>query len=184
MRDLLLFLSPTAIVVLVAIVLTHPAMRINHTQSAPTGLYWLSGTPPAKGDWVSVCLPASPILTVAVERGYLPIQRGVAKQECPQSRQPLLKRLLGQSGDEVSVTAAGIVVNGDLLPNTVIRSRDTQGRALLAGLVSGVIPNGKVLLLSTYSPASFDGRYFGLLDSDAVLTRAIPLVTFTNPYRP
>lgn len=131
--------------------------RINTTASMPVGLWRMIPTPakPARGTIVIACMDA-PLTTLALERGY------VDPGPCPGGTELLLKPIAAVAGDAVEIGDTGIAVNGKPMPHTAPLARDVAGRELPA-LSRGeyqVLPN-EVWLLSSYSPLSFDSRYFG-----------------------
>jgi type IV secretory pathway protease TraF len=82
----------------------------------------------------------------------------------------------GVAGDSITVEFSSIRVNDTMFILTS-RTYDSNGRGLPHELRSGIIPEGKALLLSTHHKDSFDGRYFGLVDARA-LHKVIPVFTF------
>lgn len=131
-------------------------LRINTTESLPLGLYREVPGLPGRGALVTVCLPMQ-------ARGY------GRPGSCPDGRAPLLKRVVAVAGDTVVVSKAAITVNGQALPNTARRARDSQGRQVTA------IPAGRyqvgleqVWLIANYSANSWDSRYFGAVPTNAV----------------
>ena len=75
-----------------------------------------------------------------------------------------LKRVFAQAGDSVSIDAAGIVVNGELLPNSAQISADNDGLELPQyRMDQKVLDDSEYLLMSDINPNSFDARYFGLI---------------------
>lgn len=131
--------------------------RINVTRSQPLGLYRLVDRPPQAGDLVSFSL--------AEEHPYTRLMRERNSLAGHKTR-PYLKRLAALPGDRIHVSKSCISINGLPLPNTRAKKADRLGRYLPALLISGEVPPGKALVLSTYSENSFDGRYLGLLDLD------------------
>jgi conjugative transfer signal peptidase TraF len=132
-------------------------LRVNATASMPQGI-WQVEAPEARigrGEIVKVCLPQSPALDEAAERGYIP---GGA---CPGGHEPLMKPVAAVAGDRVTVTALGIAVNGEPIAQSAPLDEDSAGRPLRpvpAGAYS--VRTGEVWLLSGHDPRSFDSRYF------------------------
>ena len=150
----------------------HLGYRINLTHSEPIGLYKIESTPPARGYLAAFCLsPENAYAALSAERNYL----GTSSL-CPSGQKPLLKEVAGLAGDSVTVHSSLIQVN-DTLFTLTSRTRDSQERELPRNLRSGVIPEGKALLLSTHHKNSFDSRYFGLVDA-STLRKVIPIFTF------
>lgn len=134
--------------------------RINHTTSLPPGLWRVHplDRPIARGDIVSLCPPDTPVFRQARRRGY------IGGGRCPGGYEPLLKPVVAIAGDRIEVSGEGIAVNGRLLANSAARDHDSQGRTLTPlGQGTYLARRGEVWLISDYSPASFDSRYFGPL---------------------
>ncbi len=137
----------------------NPAPRLvwNISASAPRGLYLLdSAAPPRHGDMIAARLPLR-WRTLADQRRYLP------------ARIPLIKRIAARSGDSVCAFGAVVTVNGRA--RALRRDADSLGRRLPAWHGCVHLRDGQVLLLMD-SPASFDGRYFGVTEAADVLGRA------------
>ena len=146
-------------------------LRVNATASMPQGI-WQVEAPGAligRGEIVSVCLPQSPALNEAAERGYIPA--GI----CRGGHEPLVKPVAAVAGDRVTVTALGIAVNGEPIAQSAPLDEDSAGRPLRpvpAGAYS--VRTGEVWLLSGHDPRSFDSRYFG----------AVPVTNIQGVARP
>ncbi len=146
--------------------------RLNLTRSEPVGLYKVVPETPTRGDLASFCLsPENEYKELTADRNYL----GTSLL-CPSGQKPLLKEVAGISGDSITVGFSSIQVNDTIFILTS-RTHDSNGRKLPHELRSGVIPEGKALLLSTHHKNSFDSRYFGLVDAKA-LHKVIPVFTF------
>ena len=100
---------------------------------------------------------------VAVSNRYLP--KGV----------PLLKRVLGVSGQTVCRIGRTITVDG--IEMGAALERDRIGRDLPVWQGCRRIPAGEVFLMNWQVRDSLDGRYFGPLPASAVIGRATPLYT-------
>jgi conjugative transfer signal peptidase TraF len=148
-------------------------LRVNGTQSEPVGIYWAISKAPAKGDFVFVLPPASPMFELAKERGYLaagPSAAGTAA---------LIKQVAALGGDRVTIDAGGVRVNGLLLRNSAPRASDEAGRPLRAYELSDYqLDAEEVLLMSDYNPASFDGRYFGPVSRTTIQSVIVPIITW------
>lgn len=135
----------------------------NASESAPIGLYEIEFDGPFDvTDLVAVDAP-EPIATFMDRRGYLP--KGV----------PLLKRVLGVSGQTVcrsnlTITVDGVEM-GEALP------RDRIGRELPVWQGCRRIHTDEVFLMNWHVRDSLDGRYFGLISTDQIIGRATPLWT-------
>lgn len=146
-------------------------VRYNGTSSFPAGFYSVSGKHAVKGDLVLVDIPALPVLEMAKERGYLNVAYSPVGH--------LIKRLVGVSGDRVTIDETGVQVNGIRLANSVPLTCDGAGRLLQPFLLAQyVLGPGEVLVMSEYSPDSFDSRYFGPIPASTIESVATPLLTF------
>ena len=96
-------------------------LRINTSPSLPVGLYVV--TTDGSANLVEFC-PAEPFAALSLIRGY----RDAGT--CPDGGAPLLKPIVAKAGDLVELSARGISVNGQLLPNTAPLPKDTKGRPL------------------------------------------------------
>jgi conjugative transfer signal peptidase TraF len=166
-----------AVAVMIALLLVCTAvaagLRINGTHSFPVGLYLATGKKPERGDLVFVNPPALPLFALAKERGYLGV--GYSASGCGY----LIKRLAGVAGDRVTIDAAGVEVNGIRLANSNPYNYDGAGRPLQPYLLTDhILDPGEVLLMSDYSPASFDARYFGPLQATTIESVIKPLLTW------
>jgi len=138
---------------------------INTTTSLPPGLYRQTGpgTAVEKGDFALACLP-----------------RGQWHREppwslrCADRAMPILKKIAALPNDQVEITAFGIRVNGQAIPNS--KRLPTQ----VSTATSGSVPAGMVWLLSDYAPASYDSRYFGPVPLTAVQATVRPLWVFES----
>lgn len=151
---------------------------VNLTVSEPPGLWRTAGpaTPVSIGEYVTVCLPRRGVVAIGARRGY------IRPGGCPNGLMPLLKRIEALPGDVVTITRAGVAVDGRLLPNSQARTKDTKGR-LLQSVPTGRYPvaPGMVWLISTYSPLSFDSRYFGPVPTRDLQHRAYPIIVEDHP---
>ena len=138
-------------------------LRLNLTGSLPVGLYLASRAAPVRGALVLACLPPE-VAAFARERGYVP--RGGA---CPGGVVPVGKPVLAISGDTVTVTPTGLLVNGAPVPNSQALASDRKGRPLPRLAVGRyVVGPGRLWVLSSYSRSSFDSRYFGPVEAGQV----------------
>jgi len=136
---MLLAMSATAIF---AIVAKSSGLVLNVTGSMPGIVYKLGRG--EKGSLVSFC---SPIPHPSIGHG-----------SCPDSSMPLIKRVVGVAGDLVTVTDAGIDINGQPVPNS--RPLDTKESALPHFRGSFRLKQGDIWAAGEH-PNSFDSRYFG-----------------------
>ena len=151
--------------------------RINRTNSLPQGLYWLVEKEPERGDIVSFWPDGSEPFRIARERGY--IIPGQYFDLGDGGYAPLMKKLMGLPGDVVSITEAGVTVNGALVPNSQPFTHDNIGDPLpVVRLRDYTLRENDVLLVSDYLPHSFDARYFGIQDKRQILDVLVPVFTW------
>ncbi len=139
-------------------------LRVNTTPSVPVGLWVLSANAPlGPGVVVSVCPDNRPAFAMARARGYL------SRGSCAGGDQPLFKPVVALSGDRVTVSAEGLAVNGVPVPNSRAAPVDALGRALpVFSFGTYTVAPGRVWVVSSLHPASFDSRYFGPLPVDRI----------------
>lgn len=148
-------------IALVGLTITFPpAPRLvwNASASAPIGLYAVTpGVPVDTGDMVIARMPG-PWRMLAAQRRYIP------------ANVPLVKYVAAAAGDEVCAFGAQIFVNGRLLATRSVA--DAAGRAMpwWSGCVR--LRGRQLFLLMSNSPASFDGRYFGVTEGGQVVGKA------------
>ncbi len=164
-----------AAIVLGLMTAEHAGYRVNTSASMPIGL-WRVSTPPAqllRGMIVVYCLKDGPVAKMALERQYLSPGR------CPGGIEPILKPIVAIGGDVVTVTTAGIYVDGSELLHSTPLSQDTAGRPL-SGAPPGEyhVSGDEVWLLSPYSNLSFDSRYYGAARITNITGVAEPVLTW------
>ena len=147
--------------------------RVNTTRSIPVGLYWTSSKPVEKGTYVLLCPPPVEAIAEAKRRGYL------TTGFCPGKLGYMMKKILAAKDDTVTISDAGVSVNGALLPFSTPLTLDRAGRPLPRyQSASFVIGNSEVLLMSDVSGTSFDGRYFGPVNRSQIKTVIVPVITW------
>jgi conjugative transfer signal peptidase TraF len=137
-----------------------PAPRLvwNASASAPIGLYAvIPGAPVDAGDMVIARVP-DPWRMMAAQRRYIP------------ANVPLVKRVAAAAGDEVCALGQEIFINGAWVVER--RVADAKGRPMpwWSGCVR--LRGHQLFLLMADSPASFDGRYFGVTEGELVVGKA------------
>ncbi len=146
--------------------------RINETSSVPVGIWRvipLAGGI-GRGQIVSICPPPNAAFLEAQARGYL------SKGRCPGGLEPMLKPVAGIGGDVIEQTPGGLVLNGQLLPNTLALATDGYGRPLARSQEARlVVKNDEAYLISIATERSFDSRYFGPLPLTAIKGLAVPV---------
>lgn len=147
--------------------------RVNTTKSIPVGLYWITQEAVVKGAYVTFCPPSVGVFNDAKERGY------IGAGFCPGGYGLMMKRVLGTKDDQVAVTPEGVKVNGQLLPLSAPLVSDKAGRQLPRYQTdSYTLGNTELLLMSDVSGTSFDGRYFGPINSKQIEAVIRPIFTW------
>ena len=137
-----------------------PAPRLvwNASASAPIGLYAVSrGAPVDPGDMVIARVP-DPWWMMAAQRRYIP------------ANVPLVKRVAAAAGDEVCALGREIFINGKWVVER--RDADASGRPMKGWSGCVRLRGRQLFLLMADSPASFDGRYFGVTEGGLVIGKA------------
>jgi conjugative transfer signal peptidase TraF len=143
--------------------------RINSSASLPIGLYWVVDKPIAKHDLVTFFLDES-WADYAKRRRYTGLGwRGGY----------LIKQVAAVAGDVIDINKNGVWVNGQHLQNSLPREVDKSARPLPALILRDYkLKEDEFLLMSTYSAASFDSRYFGLIKAAQIANVVIAMFTF------
>jgi conjugative transfer signal peptidase TraF len=96
--------------------------------------------------------------------------------------QPLLKQLVALPGDIVTVTPAGVSINGGpLLPHSAPLAQTRDGQPLPQH--RGTWRLTGYWLYGADSPRSFDSRYFGEVEAETLQGRVQPVLLFSAPAR-
>lgn len=141
-----------------------PWLTYNASPSAPVGFYLMAAERPLRiGDVVLVRLPGD-AAALAAERGYLP------------SSVPALKRVAGLAGDRVCGQGQLVLIND--APAAIRFPGDGKGRALPFWDGCRTLRPTEVFVLNEGVSASFDGRYFGPVDTRSIIGRLVPLWTW------
>ena len=160
--------GPAFAVLFIATALLSPQPRLLWiaSASAPVGLYAVAVDGPLKaGDLVAIDTP-EPLATFLARRRHLP--RGV----------PLLKHIAGVPGQTVCRSRRAIMLDGVRIGDAL--TRDRAGRMLPVWRGCHRIAAGEIFPMNARVRDSFDGRYFGVLRSDRIIGRAIPV--WTDPH--
>jgi conjugative transfer signal peptidase TraF len=147
-------------------------IRLNLTPSLPRGFYITSHSP--RANLVEFC-PQGAAAYISLGRQYR--TAGV----CPDGGAPLLKPAVAFPGDQVKVSADGIRVNGQLLPNSAGRFRDHLQRPLDPWPYGTYkVEPGTVWVISSFNSYSFDSRYYGAIPEASIRHHLRPLWTFAT----
>lgn len=146
-----------------AFVHVSPKLIWNASASAPIGLYAVASQDDLSAGDLVVVDPPKPLARYLDERGYLP--EGV----------PLFKHIVALPGQRVC--RDGSTVSVDERVAVQAKPNDRFGRALPVWQGCHILASTELFLLNRNHPDSLDGRYFGALPADAVIRRAVPILT-------
>jgi conjugative transfer signal peptidase TraF len=173
LRSLFMLLGAWALIVL--FLWTGFGVVFNYTHSAPFGLYREQFDSEA-----GIHDPATYVFFCPDRRW--PSMRGEPNyrdpmRTCPDGLSPLIKPVVAWPGDLVSVSANGISVNGQMLKNSAPIERDSKGQQLHTFAAGEYRVGPKELwVVSSFSPRSFDSRYFGPIPLKSVHSWLRPLL--------
>jgi type IV secretory pathway protease TraF len=94
---------------------------------------------------------------------------------------PLIKRIAAIPSDVVETSARGVNVNGLPWPDSAPLTHDLEGRSLRPypfGIYR--VPPGQLWVMSNH-PRGLDSRYFGPVTESSVISRLVPIATWSNP---
>lgn len=148
-------------------------LRLNTTSSIPLGLYRMSHDPIVKGAYVLWCPPERQEFDLAKERGY------IGAGFCPGGYGNMMKKVVASHDDVVSVTDAGVLINGRLMPASQPVEADSLGRPLPRFRVTDHrLGPSEFLLMSDTNSRSFDARYFGFVHRTHIQSLIHPIWTW------
>jgi conjugative transfer signal peptidase TraF len=91
----------------------------------------------------------------------------------------LIKQMAALGGDRITIDAGVVRLNGVLWKNGAPCASDEAGRPLQAYELSDYqLGADEMLLMSDYSPASFDGRYFVPVSRSTIQSVIVPGITW------
>jgi len=169
------FVSLGALAIAVMLLWTGFGVVFNYTHSAPFGLYR------EQFDSETGIHDPAPYVFFCPDRRW-PSMRGEPNyrdpmRTCPDGLSPLIKPVVAWPGDLVSVSANGISVNGQMLKNSAPIERDSKGQQLSPFAAGKYTVGPKELwVVSSFSPRSFDSRYFGPIPLKSVHSWLRPLL--------
>lgn len=149
--------------------------RLNTNPSIKVGIYQLKKEKPQKNDYVSFCPPKNPIFLMALNRGYL--KHGY----CSIQSLPMMKKIIAQEGDTISIEKNGIYVNQVLIKNSQQQLKDGNNEKLPQPKIKNqILKKGELLLFGDNTPRSFDCRYFGILNENQIQIHGVlkPILIF------
>ncbi|VAW06308.1 hypothetical protein MNBD_ALPHA01-1658 [hydrothermal vent metagenome] len=160
----LALISFISVMMLVPLTINLPIKIVyNASASAPIGFYRVTPASGLKREAFAVVPTPPGFRMLAAKRHYLPFNV------------PLIKRIVALSGDEVCRHGKVILVNQYRVATAL--TKDGQGRVL--PLWQGcIILNDDQFFALMDRPDSFDGRYFGPLNTEDIIGIAVPIFTW------
>ena len=144
--------------------------RINTTKSIPKGVYRIVNHPPKTGDYILFCPPEKALFHEALQRGYL--NAGF----CQGGTGVMMKKIAGESGDRIRINAQGVWINGKKWSQSKPLEKDGARRSLPTIFIEYRTLKQDEYLLMGEHPASFDGRYFGVIQKDSSFKTIQPII--------
>ena len=160
----------------------HLGLVFNYTHSAPFGLY---GAIPESAH---TRRDPAPFIFFCPDVRW-PSMKGQPNyrspmRTCPDGFSPLIKPVVAWPGDTVETTPQGIMVNGVFLEHTLPLTYDSAGSAIHPyPYESYRVQKDQLWAVSSFSPRSFDSRYFGPIPIRSVHLWIRPLLV-ESKYHP
>lgn len=135
----------------------------NASSSMPKGLYLVLPEHNIRRGQIVAIMPPPTLGQWMNDRQYLPLGM------------PLLKPVVATKGHQVCRIGGLVSVHGEAI--ALAKNSDSHGRALPVWQGCVWVKDGELFALSTHSPDSLDGRYFGTLPTSSLQGRAFPIWT-------
>ena len=170
MKARILFITVASATILVISLFIKSPIKViyNPSTSAPTGIYLIVNSTLKKGDYVLANIPEQARM-LAVERQYLP------------ENIPILKPVAAESGDHICIKNDRVLINGKSI--AMLLEQDSKGRELVQWTGCRMLFENEFFLLSTYTPYSYDSRYFGPVTRKMIIGKAVPFWVFEGDNR-
>jgi conjugative transfer signal peptidase TraF len=140
---------------------------LNITPSEPVGIYRRAAGGAERGILVLMNQPRDSASSIFGR--YLP------------ANIPLIKRIAAMPGDVVNASARGVRINGILWPDSAPLTHDQEGRSLQPYPFGTYrVAAGQLWVMSNH-PRGLDSRYFGPVTESSVISRLVPIATWSNP---
>jgi conjugative transfer signal peptidase TraF len=148
-------------------------VRINTTKSIPLGVYITTNIPISVGSYVIFCPPDNSIFSEAKRRGY------IGSGFCPGGYGYVMKKVFGTTNDVISVTANGVIINGQSVPLSKPLVTDSANRPMPQfRALQRILSSREVFLMSDITGLSFDARYFGPININQIRSVIYPVITW------
>lgn len=144
-------------------------IRINTTPSIPIGIYKVTDKLPRKGDIVSFCPPNNSLFQEVKFRGW------ISKGFCDGELGIMMKIIVAEAGDVVSIDPSGVFINGERYPYS---KQVPKLNLPVMELHNYSLIDNEILTMTDKNPLSFDGRYYGVINKSAVEGVLKPIFTW------
>lgn len=139
----------------------------NTTPSYPLGLYKIFPTKEyKKGDLVIICGNTKKSFTIN-NHNFI----SKSDKYCSNGFEPLLKKIVGVAGDNVTV-GDNVIINGVVQLKSKVYKKDSQGNILYPCYGNHTINQNEVWVMSDFNIKSFDSRYFCALQYNEIIGKA------------
>ena len=127
-----------------------------------------------------------PLTEIYVIETNGPQHGDVVVLDSPEESKVLLKRVVALPGEEVSVRAGRLVIDGEEIPTEIAETKITEdllGKRHSIALTRGGgpyfgpvrIPDRQYLVMGDNRGESYDGRFFGFVNREAILGRSVAI---------
>ena len=89
-----------------------------------------------------------------------------------------LKKVVGVSGDNISVTFSGVYINKEKIINSEPLKRILSDEIFINYEKNFKLKKDEYFLMSDYNPMSYDSRYFGVIKKSDINTVVVPFYNF------
>lgn len=162
-KTFIILVSIAAVLVLMCGLFFTMGGVVNTSSSISPGLYWKVDKPLAIGKTVVFCPPNLPEFQEARNRGY------ISTGSCPDNFDNMMLKVAAKRKNVVTINENGVYVNDVLQPQSKPLAQDSDGRPMpKLALDHYELKDNEILLMSDSANDPFDGRYFGLIDSEQV----------------
>lgn len=155
---------------IVAVFAVWSGYRLNASSSAPVGIWKISEVTPgelAVGEYVLICPPEHDVLRSLLRQGRM------WKGSCESGTVPFIKEVAAHSTGTFSVSDQGVLIDGELIPQTQPYPWEN-----LVPAEPSTIGAGEFVAIQTMHVGSIDSRYFGPLQVSNVIGVVEPVWIF------
>jgi conjugative transfer signal peptidase TraF len=159
----IMLVSITAIIFLICGAFFTMGGMVNTGSNVPPGLYWKVDKPLAVGKTVVFCPPNRPEFQEARAR------KQINDGSCPDNFERLMLKVAAKFKDKVTINDTGVYVNDTFYPQSqpLLQDRGGQPISRLA-MENYELKENELLLMSDFNKDPFDGRYFGIINTEQV----------------